>query len=373
MAADAPQGAKVPGAGGHVPAHRTARGRTPCSGPCALTLGARLWLAGDMARDSSTRTAQSAQAAAATTVFPSSTVPGSVWLVGVDSSDCACHAAQWALANGEGRANEVRLLTAWNLATFSEMSPHDPIVIAEGYDAVEKAARVAVDDLSSLLSRSTRVPITTAVEQGGAAAVLLDAAPATSLLVVGSRGRGGFAALALGSTSTQCATHSPVPVAVIPESASLDRVRTIGIAFDGSPNAVAALSWTVEFADPDSIIECISVWDAAPIAVGADRFFFPEASDLARERFEHLVATTLVGHRRHDVEVRTQFMEGRPRHELAEGAATVDLLVMGARGHGAIGAHLLGSVSTWLLHHAHSAMVVVPHPPRRSGLDNSGS
>jgi nucleotide-binding universal stress UspA family protein len=336
-----------------------------------------------MAGDSSIRTAGSAHVEELSTELPVSAVPvsavpgsavqGSTWLVGVDSSDGACRAAKWALANGEGRANEVRLVTAWNLATFSEMSPHDPIVIAEGYDAVEKAAQAAVDDLSSMLSRSTQVPITTSVEQGGAAAVLLDAAPGSSLLVVGSRGRGGFAALALGSTSTQCATHSPVPVAVIPATAPLERVRTINVAFDGSPNAVAALSWAVEFADPDSVIECTSVWDAAPITVGADRFFFPEASDLARERFEHLVASTLLGHRRRDIDVRTRFLEGRPRVELAKSSATNDLLVMGARGHGAIGAHLLGSVSTWLLHHVHSAMVVVPHRSDRSRVDNSGS
>ncbi len=65
--------------------------------------------------------------------------------------------------------------------------------------------------------------------------------------------------------------------------------RRLVVAFDGSDNSMTALRWAIGFADPEAVIDCVMVWDVTPIVVGADQFFFPEASDLARERFDHLV------------------------------------------------------------------------------------
>ncbi len=215
------------------------------------------------------------------------------------------------------------------------------------------------------------MPVTRSVALGGPAALLLKAAHSSDLLIVGSRGRGGFARLLLGSTSTQCATHSTAPVAVIPSTAPVTPVTSIVVAFDGSANSCTALTWANQFAAPGSTIDCVSVWDTTPIAVGADQFFFPDASELAEERFEHLVMQTIRPIKRDDIEIRHTFVDGQPRTILAEFAAASDLLVMGARGHGAIGAAVLGSVSTWLLHHATRPMVIVPHPPEDpSDLDN---
>jgi nucleotide-binding universal stress UspA family protein len=45
---------------------------------------------------------------------------------------------------------------------------------------------------------------------------------------------------------------------------------------------------------------------------------------------------------------------------LAEAATGADLVVVGARGHGTVGAAVLGSVSTWLLHHVDQPVAVIP-------------
>lgn len=296
-----------------------------------------------------------------------SAAPGSGrWIVGVDGSECSRHAARWAAVHAVGRARELQLITSWIIPVSTAMVPLSPQATAASIDAVEQSALSTVDDVARDLSPATDLPVTKSVVQGGAAAVLMDAAHDSELLVVGSRGCGGFSRLLLGSTSTQCATHSTAPVAVIPLLADIGPARSIMVAFDGSQYSIAALTWAIQFAAPGTTIECVSVWDTSPIAVGSDRFFFPEASDLAQERSEYLVARTVEAIGRDDVRIRRDFVEGRPRSVLSDRAAGFDLVVMGARGHGAIGAAMLGSVSSWLLHHLEHAMIVV-----RSSTDDA--
>ena len=71
---------------------------------------------------------------------------------------------------------------------------------------------------SSLLIGS---PVIRTVECGSAALVLIREGHASDLLVVGSRGHGGFAGLVLGSVSSQLAHHAPCPVVIVPDPARL--------------------------------------------------------------------------------------------------------------------------------------------------------
>jgi nucleotide-binding universal stress UspA family protein len=294
------------------------------------------------------------------------------WIVGVDGSECSRHAAMWATTQADGRATELQLTTTWSVPVSTAMGPMGamgPMAIGESFEALGESAQATVDELADHLGPLTEVPVTRCVGRGGAAATLLSAAAGSDLLIVGSRGRGGFARLVLGSTSTQCATHSLVPVAVIPSIAPTGPVHSIVVAVDGSPNSIAAFVWAVDFAAPGSTISCVSVWDPTPLALGADQYVLPDASGLARERFEHIFSRSMGTIDRPDIEVQQQFVEGRARATLAEHAAAADLLVMGARGHGAISAALLGSVSTWLLHHAQRPIVIVPDPATTEAAD----
>ena len=73
-----------------------------------------------------------------------------------------------------------------------------------------------------------------------------------------------------------------------------------------------------------------------------------------------IVDTVAKQARLRSVTLEREFVRGTPRSALAEQAEKADLVVVGARGHGAVGAALLGSVSTWLLHHLHRPVAVVP-------------
>jgi nucleotide-binding universal stress UspA family protein len=282
------------------------------------------------------------------------------WVVGLDGSRCAANALEWAVANAEHRAGDVRLVTAWQTPVVGTYPMSAPLVAGVDDTELHDAAAQEVAAIAVALGPRLDLPVTASVGHGGPAEVLLEASSSASMLVIGSRGRGGFARLLLGSTSTQCATHASVPTVVVPGDVEPAPVETILVGCDGSPNSMVALRWAIDFAAPGGTVVVAWVWDATPLAVGADAFFFPDASDLAAERFHHLVDTVAAQALARGVTLEREFIRGTPRSALASQAEAVDLVAVGARGHGAIGAALLGSVSTWLLHHVHRPIAVVP-------------
>ena len=282
------------------------------------------------------------------------------WVVGIDGSDCASNALRWAITHAPGRATDLELVTAWQSPVVGAYPMSSPAVLS--FDDIELRDRAAADteQLAESCRSQVDLPVEAYVGRGGPAEVLLAAADTGGLLVIGSRGRGGFARLLLGSTSTQCATHAHVPTVVVPGDVVPVDARRILVGFDGSANSMAALRWAVDFAAPGSTVVVVWVWDATPLAVGSDAFFFPDASDLAAERFHHLVEPLDEVAIQRRIVLEREFIRGTPRAALASQADDVDLVVLGARGHGAVGSALLGSVSTWILHHVHRPVAVVP-------------
>jgi nucleotide-binding universal stress UspA family protein len=289
------------------------------------------------------------------------------WVVGIDGSDCAENALRWAEANAPGRATALELVTAWQTPVSGAYPMSGPVVAQFDDDDLRRAAAAEVERLAERTRTEVAMPVQPLVGHGSAATVLLDAATEGSMLVIGSRGRGGFARLLLGSTSTQCATHATVPTVVVPSDAEPVPAQRVLVGCDGSPNSMAALRWAIGFAAPHTTVTVVWVWDATPLAVGADAFFFPDASDLAAERFNHLVESVAAEADDRRVTLEREFVRGTARSALSEAAENTDMLVVGARGHGAVGSALLGSVSTWLLHHVHRPIAVVPFADTAEG------
>ena len=287
-------------------------------------------------------------------------VDSGTWVVGLDGSDCATNALEWAVSNVEGRASSIELVTAWQAPVAGAYPVSSPVTVVIDDTEFHDAAAHDAAEVAAGLAPRVPLPVTATVGHGGPAQVLLEASESAALLVIGSRGRGGFTRLLLGSTSTQCATHASVPTIVVPGDVEPAAVETVVVGCDGSPNSMEALRWAIDFAPPGGTVVVAWVWDATPLAVGADAFFFPDASDLAAERFHHLVDAVAEQARSRNVTLEREFVRGTPRSALAAQAENADLVVVGARGHGAVGAALLGSVSTWLLHHVHRPIAVVP-------------
>jgi nucleotide-binding universal stress UspA family protein len=209
--------------------------------------------------------------------------------------------------------------------------------------------RLARDAAQHARSVAPGVEVTDTVMIGGAAAVLAGESRAADLVVVGSRGTGGFIGMLLGSTAVSLAAHGECPVLVVREEP--DHTGPIVLAVDGSPGGEKAVDFAfAEAALRGTEIVAAHAWlpDYAPPGTGV-------------ESAERLLAQALAGRRERypDVTVRQEVLSGEPREVLIEASRTAQLVVVGARGRGGFTGMLLGSVSQALLHHAHCPVTVV--------------
>ena len=136
-------------------------------------------------------------------------------VVGVDGSPASKAALSWALAEARLRGATLRAVHAWTVATpFAIDAP--PVLLPSLMEAAEKEAeQVLAEAVPEVAGEDPRVVIERSVVEGPAAQRLLEAAAGADLLVLGSRGHGGFHGLLLGSVSQQCAHHAPCPVVIV--------------------------------------------------------------------------------------------------------------------------------------------------------------
>lgn len=136
-------------------------------------------------------------------------------VVGVDGSTSSRVALTWAIDEARRRKATVEVLIAWHYPTGS------PMYAGVGFDVgeLEVAAKATLDGVMKDVDvKGLHAPVKELVVAGAAAPALIDAAKGADLLVVGSRGHGGFAGLLLGSVSAQLAHHAPCPLVIVPEN-----------------------------------------------------------------------------------------------------------------------------------------------------------
>jgi nucleotide-binding universal stress UspA family protein len=139
-------------------------------------------------------------------------------VVGVDGSEQSRDALRFALEEAELRRVPVAVVHAWS----APIPLGDPLVGPAPIDypglveELQAAAQRLVDEIVEEVAgaKRDRVRVEALAVEGPAATVLLDAARAAGMIVVASRGRGGFAKLVLGSVSEQVARHAPCPVLI---------------------------------------------------------------------------------------------------------------------------------------------------------------
>ncbi|MFH8387764.1 universal stress protein [Kitasatospora sp. NPDC018058] len=132
-------------------------------------------------------------------------------VVGVDGSPASVDALRWAVGQARMQGAVVEALIAWQHPVATGWT-----VPIEAYEDLPGIARKVLDDsVREVTGSGAPAGIRTRVQEGGAAACLLDAAGGAELLVVGSRGHGGFTGALLGSVGQHCVQHAPCPVVVV--------------------------------------------------------------------------------------------------------------------------------------------------------------
>jgi nucleotide-binding universal stress UspA family protein len=140
--------------------------------------------------------------------------PGRI-VVGVDGSPSAKAALAWAVRQGELTGASVEAVIAWHYPAMVGGVPFAPIGGMDTADYGTFAAGVLRDAVSETVDPDGPVKVSSTVRAGNAAQVLLDLADGADLLVVGSRGHGGFTEALLGSVSQACVHHARCPVVIV--------------------------------------------------------------------------------------------------------------------------------------------------------------
>jgi nucleotide-binding universal stress UspA family protein len=125
-------------------------------------------------------------------------------VVGFDGSEGSRRALEWAAEEALRRVISLVVVRAWTPGEFG--TDEEMGVIAQ---------TKLDEEVAGILGEHPAVEVLTIAEQGHAARVLIRQAESADMLVVGSRGRGGFTGLVLGSVSHQVATHADASVVVI--------------------------------------------------------------------------------------------------------------------------------------------------------------
>ncbi len=137
-----------------------------------------------------------------------------VIVVGVDGSPASTRALRWAADEARLRAATLRVVNAWSYPYRDGEIAHLSGQVA--YNALgRQSAEQAMDSALRGIADVEVVTVECRVVEAQPAQALLEAAQDADLLVVGSRGRGGFSGMLLGSVSHQCALHAPCPVVIV--------------------------------------------------------------------------------------------------------------------------------------------------------------
>jgi nucleotide-binding universal stress UspA family protein len=228
-------------------------------------------------------------------------------------------------------------------------------VSAEEMDELTQKAITAVvtETLGSSDSRSSD-SVTTEVLRGPPAGALLQKVSPESVLVLGSRGLGGFAGLLLGSVSQECVEYASSPVVVVRTERIVGDGDVILVGKDGSEGAQRALAWAHALANATG---------ASLHAVHAWRATVSERPPRVAERLRSQAADAVRGWTEQvDDDIETEEVEGDPRDVLVTAAQRLApaLTVVGRRGAGGLRSMRLGSTANHLVRHGPTNVAVVP-------------
>ena len=296
-------------------------------------------------------------------------------LVGTDGTPAGRAAVRWAAAEAQRRHVVLRIVHVFEWDRWSARYDSG----TENVDVCRRLADAVVAEAETqarMIAPAVRIEVSALA--GSPAPGLLDAATDAGLLVLGSRGRGGFAGLLLGSVSRRVATHANCPVVVV-RGHAVGGAGPVAVGIDDGPTAGTVLGTAFEAAADRgtglTVVRCYPppppLWAAgAPVTEPAT----PQEDGGERQRLAELLAPWRRKHPEVPVDVLISYAS--PAAVLTDISRRAQLVIVGSHGHGSIGGVLLGSTGLRLLHHADCPVLIVRSRPaqgRRSRPDRSAA
>jgi nucleotide-binding universal stress UspA family protein len=289
-------------------------------------------------------------------------------VVGVDGSEAALRAVEWAAREADRRKSPLRVVSVPNMPARMRASEGPlPTVGTELQEFSERAIDAAVIRVKEV---APGLAVDTRLVHGAPAVVIADSGAEALMIVVGARGVGGFAALLLGSVSRYVAMHAECPVVVIREQ--MDAVhREIVVGVHDLKESTQALAFAFEEA---------ALRDAELVAVHAWHRFLPSLHSpslsspspdatgngadhdaISADATKNLGGTLVAWRDKYPgVTVRPDVVRGHPAQVLSEYSARADLVVIGRHGGSSGARPTVGSIQHAVLHHARGPVAVIP-------------
>jgi nucleotide-binding universal stress UspA family protein len=139
-------------------------------------------------------------------------------VVGVDGSENARMALRWAVDEAARRGARLEVVHSWHVPYVGGM--YGPTIVGDPVTFEQVARKELGRIVGSVDTSALTAPPQEICINGGPAEAVLRLAKDADLVVVGSRGLGGFAGLLLGSTSSQVIHHATCPVVMVPGNRS---------------------------------------------------------------------------------------------------------------------------------------------------------
>ncbi|HET8684464.1 MAG TPA: universal stress protein [Micromonosporaceae bacterium] len=279
--------------------------------------------------------------------------------VGVDGSPGSLAALRWAAYEATLRGCPLRVLYCVTWPAVAAALGVPPVA-APREDLRHEAEQVLDGAVAQARAAAPTIPVSGVVIDGAPSTVLAEESERSSVVVVGTRGVGGFAGLLLGSVSGRVAMHARCPVVVVPTgySPQPSRRQRVVVGIDGSDSADLA----ARFALVEALLRqapLTAVRACPPPGPQRPHGAHPVAVPVEEGRRQMAAAVGGWKNAFPIVQVEQQVVAGRPVAALVDAAADAQLLVVGSRGLGGFRGLLLGSVSLRLLHHTVCPVAVV--------------
>ena len=286
-------------------------------------------------------------------------------VVGMDGSDGSFMAAHWAVSEAKVRGRGITLAHAIMPTAASSAFG---IAVPPRLDLIEDMRSGASEDLTRLAADLDCADIQVVVEIGTPSALLLTASDTADLLVLGSRGRGGFTALLLGSVGSQVTSHASCPVIVMRDDPRADSNELV-VGIDGSEHSLAALDFAFDEASRHGYkIVAVHAWDVPSfdLIITTDGPVPLPLEHVADDEVR-LAAEILAGFSEEypDVKVAEHLVRAPAVHALLDSSTNAVMIVLGTRGRNAAIGALLGSTSNGVLHKAKVPVAIIPVPPQQ--------